>query len=185
LASPIVIIYIEVRLLIFTEGLSSITTLSTDFDVKMIELVVRKAKKSDFNNIKHLIKEHFERGGLSKIPYKKIRKNTESEFKKHVGKEGTFVLVLRDKTIGYLSVGVSKNKQLGLNEGEIYMIHIVKEFRGRGYSHIMMKTAEEYLKKKKADSCIISTHIDNKISQSLYKKYGYKPWRLVFKRWNK
>ena len=119
------------------------------------------------------------------IPYDKIKKKVERSFRKHVGKVGTFVLVLNDKIIGYLSVGVSKNKQLSLNEGELYMIHISKEFRGRGYANLLMKTAEEYFEKKKADYCIIGTHVENQISQSLYRKYGFKPWRIILKRWNK
>lgn len=150
----------------------------------MSEPFVRKAKKSDFEKIKHFLKEHYEMG-FPEIPYKKIKKNAEKSYKIHVGKYGTFILECDKKPVGYLSVGVSKNKNLGLREGELYMIHISKEFRGKGYAHLLMKTADDYFKKKKADYCIVSTHLDNKISQSLYKKYGYKPWRTILKRWNK
>jgi ribosomal protein S18 acetylase RimI-like enzyme len=146
--------------------------------------IVRKTKKSDFEHAKHFVKEHLETG-FPEIPYEKIKKNVERSYKTHFGKKGTFVLVLDNKVIGYLSVGVSKNREIGLNEGELYMIHISKEFRGKGYAHLLMKVADDYFKKEKADYCVIGTHSENQISQSLYKKYGYKQWRVILKRWNK
>jgi ribosomal protein S18 acetylase RimI-like enzyme len=150
----------------------------------MSEPVVRKARKSDFEKVKGFVKEHWEKG-FPEVDYNKVSKYAEASFKNHVGKEGTFVLTMDDEIIGYLSVGVSKNKELNLLEGELYMIHIKKEFRGKGYAHLMMKTAENYFKRKNPDYCVISTHIDNEVSQSLYKKDGYKPWRITLKRWNK
>jgi len=148
------------------------------------EPFVRKAKKSDFEHVKHFIKEHYERE-FPELPYEKLRKNAEASYKTHVGNDGTFVLILDNKIIGYLSVGVRKNKKLNLHEGEIYMIHIAKEFRGRGYAHILMKTADEYFKKKKADFCVVTTSFTNEVSQSLYKEYGFNPWRITLRRLNK
>ena len=146
--------------------------------------LVRKAKKSDFDKVKHFIREHNEKG-FPGVPYEKIQKSAEAEYKTHVGKEGTFVLVLDERVIGYLSVGFKKNKKMGLIEGELYMIHILKEFRGRGYANLLMKVADDYFKKKKADYCIISTDFNNEISQSLYKKYGFVPWQITLRRFNK
>jgi len=150
----------------------------------MTEPIVRKANKSDFNKVKHFIKEHNERE-FPEMPYEKIRKNAEASYKTHVGKEGTFVLVLENKIIGYLSIGVQDNKTLNLREGELYMIHIAKEFRGKGYAHLLMKTADQYLKKKKADFCVVTTSFTNEVSQSLYKKYSFIPWRITLRRLKK
>jgi ribosomal protein S18 acetylase RimI-like enzyme len=148
------------------------------------EPFVRKAKKSDFDCVKHFIKEHYERE-FPELSYESIRKGTEASYKTHVGNDGTFVLVLGNRIIGYLSVGVQKDKKLNLREGELYMIHIAKDFRGKGYANILMKTADAYFKRKKADLCVITTSVTNDVSQSLYKKYGYVPWRITFRRLNK
>ena len=143
--------------------------------------ILRKARKSDFESVKDFIKEHNEKE-FPQIHYETIRKRAEASYKTHVGKEGTFVLVYDKKIIGYLSIGTVKNKKLNLIQGEIYMIHIAKEFRGKGYANMLMVAAEEYFKKKKADFCIVTTSFTNEISQSLYKKYKFMPWRVTFKK---
>lgn len=149
-----------------------------------MEPIVRKAKKSDFEKVKHFLKEHYELE-YPNIPYENIRRYTEGCYKTHVGKDGTFVLVLDNNIIGYLSVGVQKEKRLNLLEGELYMIHIAKAFRGKGYANILMKTADDYFKKKKTDYCIVTTNVINEISQSLYKKYYFRPFQIKLIRWNK
>jgi ribosomal protein S18 acetylase RimI-like enzyme len=149
-----------------------------------MEPVIRKAKKSDFEKVKHFLRDHYELT-YPEIPYDKIKKYAESSFKENVGKEGTFVLELGNQIIGYLSVSIEKDDRINARKGYIHMTHIAKKFRGKGYSHFLMKTADEFFKKKKVKFCTLDTDLKNKTAIGLYKKYGYKPWRLEMKRLQK
>lgn len=128
------------------------------------------------------MREHFE-SNFPEISYKKIQRSAEAEFKKRVSKEGTFVLEQKKTPIGYLSVGTQKFPSIDAREGVIYMVHVAKKFRGKGYSHILMRFADKYFKKNKVAYSSVGTCLANKVAIGLYERHGYKPWRIKLKKW--
>lgn len=72
--------------------------------------------------------------------------------------------------IGGIGVGpFDENRQVG----EIQKLYIIKEERGQGYAHDLMKTALEY-GKKRYDSLYIETFASLSDANHLYHQYGFK-----------
>jgi ribosomal protein S18 acetylase RimI-like enzyme len=142
-----------------------------------MNLNVRRAKKSDFRFLKEVMKEHIK----TTFPgFKYDQTLADRHFRKEIQKPGAFVLTLDRKVIGYLHLGFGKH--FGIPVGELHSIHILKQYRGKGYSHVLMKYVEDYFKKKKAKIIALSTNLDNTTARSLYKKHGYKNWRIRMKK---
>lgn len=140
-------------------------------------LKIRRAKKSDMIVLKKFRKEHFTES-FPELMYKPG--GDIKRLKKEISKSGAFVLTLGNEIIGYLYVDAGK--YLGHQLGELHTIHIAKKYRGKGYSHLLMKKAMEYFKNKKVKEITLGTVISNKIAISLYHRYGFKDWRIRMKK---
>jgi len=111
--------------------------------------------------------------------FKKIVKN---EYEKEP--EG-FLIVVDPKTakdIGFLWLNTRYDPYREMKYGYIHHIHLVPEFRGKGIGTILMKTAEDYFRKKGVNFLQLGTYANNSASVKLFKKVGYKVKRLVMER---
>jgi RimJ/RimL family protein N-acetyltransferase len=90
------------------------------------------------------------------------------------------VLYINDKPISFFELYVPKNY---INEGYI-VIGTKEEFRGMGYSTILIKKAEEELKRLNYKKLYWTFLEENKISKNMAINLGYKPLkgRIYYKR---
>lgn len=98
------------------------------------------------------------------------------------GEENIFELYLQDELIGQPKLigeskfsNLEKSSYFGKNSIEIFDLKIYDEFRGRGYSKILLKNILNYLSKI---TKLVEIHVkeDNEIAYNLYKSFGFETY---------
>jgi len=98
------------------------------------------------------------------------------------GEENIFELYLQDELIGQPKlIGQSKfsnpdkSSYFGENSIEIFDLKIYEEFRGRGYSKILLEKLLNYLSEITE---LVEIHVkeDNEIAYNLYKSFGFETY---------
>lgn len=142
---------------------------------------VRNARPEDAEFVKIFVKEHMVRNH-PETPYAKLKEKAEADIEKHCAGPTSFVLELDGKVIGYLGVSVDTDKYTKQRVGVLHMIHVAEVYRGSGYSHLLMKKADEFFGNNHVDFREVSVDAGNEAAIGLYKKHGYRLWRCTFKR---
>ena len=92
------------------------------------------------------------------------------------GEENIFELYLQDRLIGQSKFSnLEKSSYFGKNSIEIFDLKIYDEFRGRGYSKILLEKLLNYLSKI---TKLVEIHVkeDNEIAYNLYKSFGFETY---------
>ncbi len=92
------------------------------------------------------------------------------------GEENIFELYLQDRLIGQSKFSnLEKSSYFGKNSIEIFDLKIYEEFRGRGYSKILLEKLLNYLSKI---TKLVEIHVkeDNEIAYNLYKSFGFETY---------
>ena len=98
------------------------------------------------------------------------------------GEENIFELYLQDELIGQPKLigqskfsNLEKSSYFGKNSIEIFDLKIYDEFRGRGYSKILLEKLLNYLSKI---TKLVEIHVkeDNEIAYNLYKSFGFETY---------
>ena len=92
------------------------------------------------------------------------------------GEENIFELYLQDRLIGQSKFSnLEKSSYFGKNSIEIFDLKIYDEFRGRGYSKILLEKLLNYLSKITE---LVEIHVkeDNEIAYNLYKSFGFETY---------
>ena len=139
--------------------------------------------KKDIQTICEFHKDHV-RINFPDSMYKEklFKKTVKNEYEKEP--EG-FLIVVDPKTskeIGFLWLNTRYDPYRETKYGYIHHIHLVPEFRGKEIGIVLMKTAEDYFRKKGVNFLQLGTYANNPASVKLFKKAGYKVKRLVMEK---
>lgn len=102
---------------------------------------------------------------------------TNQKIEQHIGpllKKGNYYLIAieNDKLMGWILIGKSKDQFTDKNNGFIYELFVLEEFRGKGISKMLMKTGIEYLKQDGYSEVRLSAFAGNQAIK-LYEKFGF------------
>lgn len=133
-------------------------------------LGLREIEEKDNKVIGHIVQTCLEQEGL-KIPGTAYYDPYLFSLYDYYQESGRQYWVLeKDKTvIGGLGVGPFGDS---LSTGEIQKLYILKEERGNGYAHLLLKKALEF-GKERYDALYIETFASLSDANQLYKKYGF------------
>ena len=115
--------------------------------------------------------EHTEKLNISDVSNSEYSFNIIKE-----GEENIFELYLQDRLIGQSKFSnLEKSSYFGKNSIEIFDLKIYEEFRGRGYSKILLEKLLNYLSKI---TKLVEIHVkeDNEIAYNLYKSFGFETY---------
>ena len=99
--------------------------------------------------------------------------NSKYSYKIIKGEENIFQLYLEDKLIGQSKFSnPEESSYFGEMYVEIYDLKIFEEYRGKGYSKILLMMLMDYLSKIVE---LVELHLndDNEIAYNLYKSFGF------------
>ncbi len=121
--------------------------------------------------------EHTEKLNISDVSNSEYSFNIIKE-----GEENIFELYLQDELIGQPKLigqskfsNLEKSSYFGKNSIEIFDLKIYDEFRGKGYSKILLEKLLNYLSKI---TKLVEIHVkeDNEIAYNLYKSFGFETY---------
>ena len=95
------------------------------------------------------------------------------------------MILVSNEVVGFLWVNIIYNPYEVQKIGQIKYIHIDPSYQGQGVGLKAMYIAETLLKECKYIE--LGTHIDNEVANNFYKKLGYKPYRITYRKelWDK
>ena len=153
------------------------------------EISIRAYRKSDRDDVVHLICS-MQRAMMDfdTIHERDVKEgygeSTLDELLKAVSKKSGFVYVVdaHGSIVGYVNGSIEKPSEaelLGRRKptiifGEVDMIYIQPEYRRKGISIMLMKKAEELLKKHGCTVVLVNYYAANKKARIMYNKLGYK-----------
>ena len=114
--------------------------------------------------------EHTEKLNISDVS------DSEYSFNIIKGEENIFEFYLQDELIGQSKFSnPEKSSYFGENSIEIFDLKVYDEFRGKGYSKILLKNLLNYLSKI---TKLVEIHVkeDNEIAYNLYKSFGFETY---------
>ncbi|GGB37937.1 N-acetyltransferase [Lentibacillus populi] len=132
---------------------------------------IRKPNDSEFNKILSISPQAIYDGTLGEVKptNEKIEQLIEPLLKK-----GSYYLIAieDDKLMGWILLGASKDQFTDKMNGFIYELHVIEEFRGKGISKQLMKTAINHLKQAGYSEVRLNAYAKNQAIK-LYEKMGF------------
>jgi len=150
-------------------------------------MIVKKAKKEDFEHYSKLEKEFYNyhkkyNTFLQDINPKK--RNIKKEFYDLIKEQNFFRFVMEgNKTIGYIYGIIKKveeNEKNWRKKGELNSIIITKKYRKKGVAKKLVKEFFKWLKNKKIRYVETSCNIKNNTMIKFNKKIGFKEQHIKF-----
>lgn len=83
---------------------------------------------------------------------------------------------------GLLWFGPKRNLITGRNEGWIYNVTVLPEFRGRGLAKMLLRHAEEYARTLGYDVVGLSVATHNEIARGLYHRVGFDVSNVIMRK---
>ncbi len=89
-------------------------------------------------------------------------------------KKGSYYLIAieDDKLMGWILLGASKDQFTDKMNGFIYELYVIEEFRGKGISKQLMRTAINHLRQAGYSEVRLSAYAKNQAIK-LYEKMGF------------
>jgi len=154
-------------------------------------MIIRKAKKEDFEQYLNLQKEFnkFINNLTHPIFHSELSiKNLKKNYLIEINKKTELILLLEEnnKIIGFIEGNINKlknnNWQPKFNKvGYISDVFIKEEYRKKGYFKKCLNELFDFFKKNKVKYCNLHVNIENKSAIKSYEKFGFKT--LNFKMW--
>lgn len=94
--------------------------------------------------------------------------------------EGMMVLENDEREIvGFLWLQTVFDVYKDASYGDLHYLHIAPGYRGIGLGSLLMEKADSYFRSKKAPECRLGTHVDNAVAIQLYRKFGFRNYRVI------
>ncbi len=138
---------------------------------------LRLMKAGDLNQLWQWHKEHVKINFPTQKPNRAI---FAEDF--NTAEDYVFMFFKDKKNIGWIWYDIVSNKYENKKEGRIRYLHIDKKYRGKGYATKIMKGVKKGVQTLGAKFITLGTHVKNKSAIALYKKLGYKPYRITFRK---
>lgn len=147
----------------------------------MIEIIIRKVAKSDYQIIKKLVKELYdtldEKAGMDE--HLSLKK-----FEEILNEPKTEVLVAEadDKVVGYLTINYNKSL---LDVGATAIIDeliVTKAYQKHGVGKQLVNSAIEFATRRGCSEIGVGTEFDNTIARGFYKACGFKEIGVIFEK---
>lgn len=145
-----------------------------------MKYIIRRREQKDCKTIAHIVTVAWQqtyRGIVNDEFLDNLSINEkergEKSFNKFNDKDNhQFVLVVDDKIVGFIKVGITDYIEYE-NQGEIFALYIIKEYQGKGYGRELIKYGIDELKRLGCSKMIIGCLKDNS-SNEFYKHIGGK-----------
>ena len=153
--------------------------------VVLTRIVFRDAKESDMPMIRKFTVET----GWASIPEslrtyldrEKWNKHMVEVFENIHNRENSEIFVAegeRDRFVGYLFVGESRDMMTGLTFGFIYDIFVEEKSRGKRIGKMLMEKAESYCREKGFSRIALHVSAANDSAMRLYHRMGFRPEQM-------
>ena len=147
------------------------------------KVCVRKGKVADAPAIAEVFRESWLLAYRGIIPHVQlegyIRRRTPEWWRSAVrSSEGTLVLELDDKLVGYATFGSARNR--GPYQGEIYELYLDPVHQGLGFGERLFESCRHALETRKVRGVIVWSLIDNTPACNFYWRRGGRPIATSF-----
>jgi ribosomal protein S18 acetylase RimI-like enzyme len=140
-----------------------------------VDLKIRKASYSDFDEIFILLKQLWQDSILNKTELRKVFHEAVNSDRQHL------IAGLSDKKIvGFCSLTVKNNLWQAGNLGHIDELIVDKNFRGRGYGKQLMNKIIEVAIENKCKRIELDSAFHRKEAHTFYESIGFKNRAYLF-----
>lgn len=140
-------------------------------------MIIKKAKKEDFEDYRKLRKEcDKEYSKIIKQKFSLSEKIIQKIFDDIISsrkKKFCYFVIEKDNPVGYITGSIHNNN--GEDYGYVDDLFISKEYRKKGFASKLIKTFIYSLKENRVKKLTLGVHVKNKKAYSLYKKLGFIP----------